>query len=103
ERLEELVALQQKIMTQAADLVIPGGRLIYATCSVLPSENEDQITWFLESHSDFKALPVPKIWQAAVGTDCPDTDSIGDTYLSLTPARHDTDGFFAAVLEKTHH
>ena len=103
ERLEELVALQQKIMTQAADLVIPGGRLIYATCSVLPSENEDQITWFLQSHPDFKALPVPKIWQTAVGTDCPATDSIGDTYLSLTPARHDTDGFFAAVLEKTHH
>ncbi len=96
ERLQELVQLQQKIMTQAADLVIPSGRLIYATCSVLPAENEEQIAWFLENHPDFKVFPVPEIWQAAIGTDCP----VDTPYLSLTPARHDTDGFFAAVLER---
>jgi len=98
ERLEELVTLQQKIMNQAADLVIPGGRLIYATCSVLPAENEDQITWFLKNHSDFKALPVSDVWQSTIGLD----GSAESTYLSLTPARHDTDGFFTAVLEKKH-
>ncbi|MBT7954594.1 MAG: RsmB/NOP family class I SAM-dependent RNA methyltransferase [Rhodospirillaceae bacterium] len=102
ERLEDLVTLQQKIMTQAAELMIPGGRLIYATCSVLPAENENQITWFMENHPDFKVLPVSEIWQAAIGTDYPE-NFYGETpYLSLTPARHDTDGFFAAVLEKKH-
>ena len=83
-------------MNQAAELVIPGGRLIYATCSVFPSENEDQIAWFLENHPEFKVLPVPEVWQNAIGTDSP-TDT---AFLSLTPARHGTDGFFAAVLEK---
>jgi 16S rRNA (cytosine967-C5)-methyltransferase len=100
ERLEELIALQQKIMNQAAGLVIPGGRLIYATCSVLPDENEAQITWFLEKHPDFKVIAMPEIWQAVLGTPCPDNAISNGTYLSLTPARHDTDGFFAAVLEK---
>jgi 16S rRNA (cytosine967-C5)-methyltransferase len=100
ERLEELIALQKKIMTQAAGLVIPGGRLVYATCSVLPDENEDQITWFLENHPDFKVIAMPEIWQAVLGTPCPDNAISNGTYLSLTPARHDTDGFFAAVLEK---
>jgi len=96
ERLEELVGAQRDIMNQAAELVIPGGRLIYATCSVFPSENEDQIAWFLENHPEFKVLPVPEVWQNAIGTDSP-TDT---AFLSLTPARHGTDGFFAAVLEK---
>ncbi|MBT3990963.1 MAG: RsmB/NOP family class I SAM-dependent RNA methyltransferase [Rhodospirillaceae bacterium] len=100
ERLDELIALQRKVLDKAADLVIPGGRLIYATCSVLAPENEDQIAWFLESHPDFKALPIAEIWQATLGTDCPSNAIINETYLSLTPARHDTDGFFAAVLEK---
>jgi 16S rRNA (cytosine967-C5)-methyltransferase len=100
ERLEELIALQQKIMNQAAGLVIPGGRLVYATCSVLPDENENQITWFLENHPEFKVIAMPEVWQAVLGTPCPDNAISNGTYLSLTPARHDTDGFFAAVLEK---
>jgi 16S rRNA (cytosine967-C5)-methyltransferase len=104
ERLNELTELQRDILNKAADLVIPGGRLIYATCSVLPEENEDQIAWFLEQHPDFKALPIADVWQATIGTDCPSnaiSPGINNgTYLSLTPARHDTDGFFAAVLEK---
>lgn len=101
ERLEELVAVQRQIMIQAADLILPGGRLIYATCSVLSEENEDQITWFLEQRADFKVLPISEIWQAVIGTKCPDSAVKDGTYLSLTPARHDTDGFFVAVLEKT--
>ena len=101
ERLDELVALQQKIMNNAAGLIIPGGRLIYATCSVLPDENENQIAWFLDQHPEFKVLNIAEIWQSVLGTDCPANAISNSNYLSLTPARHDTDGFFAAVLEKS--
>ena len=99
-KLQEIIALQQKIMRQSADLVIKGGRLIYATCSVLPDENEKQITWFLEKHPNFKALCISEIWEKVLDAECPSNALIKNTYLSLTPARHDTDGFFAAVLEK---
>ena len=102
ERLKELIQLQKTIMRQATQLVSVGGRLIYATCSILPNENEEQITWFLQKYPNFKVLPIAKIWPKAFGTKCPQSALSCDTYLSLTPARHDTDGFFAAVLEKTH-
>jgi len=101
DQLKALIALQKKIMEQAADLVIPGGRLIYATCSVLPDENEKQITWFLTQFPNFRALTIPEIWKRVFDMKCPSNALIDGTYLSLTPARHDTDGFFTAVLEKT--
>lgn len=101
ERLSELITLQQKIMNQAAALIIPGGRLIYATCSVLPDENERQLEWFLEQHLNFIAIPIPEIWKTTMGSICPENAVSQGTYLSLTPAKHNTDGFFAAVLERT--
>jgi 16S rRNA (cytosine967-C5)-methyltransferase len=101
ERLDELVTIQQKIMDKAVELVILGGRLIYATCSILPDENENQIEWFLKQYSGFNLIPISEIWERVIGTDCPKSAILNGTYLSLTPARHDTDGFFVAVLEKT--
>ncbi|MGB4101922.1 MAG: RsmB/NOP family class I SAM-dependent RNA methyltransferase [Alphaproteobacteria bacterium] len=92
--LVELVPLQQRILTSAARLVKPGGRLVYATCSLLDAENVAQIEAFLAAHADFKLLPYAESWQAAGGGDLP---CAGD-YLRLTPAQHDTDGFFAAVM-----
>ena len=92
--LEELVPLQANILDSAARLVKPGGRLIYATCSLLPEENEKQIAAFLESHPDFTVLPVAEVW-AEEGAGTPPSEG---PYLRLTPARHDTDGFFAAVM-----
>jgi len=100
ERLEELIDLQRKIMNKAVNLVSPGGRLIYATCSILPDENNHQIEWFLKQHSEFNAMPVSQIWERVLGTNCPKNAILNDTYLSLTPARHNTDGFFVAVLER---
>lgn len=96
ERLAELCALQARVLTSAARLVQPGGRLVYATCSLLPEENEAQIDAFLASHPDFAVLPVADVWQAVLGTPCP----APDTMLRLTPAQHGTDGFFVAVLER---
>jgi 16S rRNA (cytosine967-C5)-methyltransferase len=92
----ELTALQQRILDSAARLVKPGGRLIYATCSLLPSENSGQVTAFLKDHADFALRSVAELWPEAVGGASPTS---GET-LQLTPAAHETDGFFVAVLER---
>ncbi|NTU77712.1 MAG: RsmB/NOP family class I SAM-dependent RNA methyltransferase, partial [Alphaproteobacteria bacterium] len=93
--LETLLPLQASILESAARLVKPGGRLVYATCSLLPEENDEQIEKFLAAHADFKVIPV----QEASGA-LPDLPPTGP-YLALTPHAHHTDGFFAAVLERT--
>jgi 16S rRNA (cytosine967-C5)-methyltransferase len=82
-----LVALQARILASAARLVKPGGKLVYSTCSLLIEENQEQIAAFLAAHPGFRLVPVH--------TAGSDTD-----YLTLTPARHGTDGFFAASLER---
>jgi len=92
--LAELTAKQAQILDDACRLVRPGGRLVYATCSILPAENEDQIAAFIARHPDFSVVPLAQAWPFATTPPC-----AGD-FLSLTPARHDTDGFFGAVLER---
>ncbi|HVJ55699.1 MAG TPA: RsmB/NOP family class I SAM-dependent RNA methyltransferase [Aliidongia sp.] len=94
--LDELTALQARILESAARLVKPGGRLVYATCSLLPAENDAQIEAFLASHAEFVLVPVGTVWQEAIGEPCPEPGAM----LHLTPARHGTDGFFVAVLER---
>ncbi|NHN87663.1 RsmB/NOP family class I SAM-dependent RNA methyltransferase [Acetobacter conturbans] len=90
--LQELTVKQAEILERAAALVRPGGRLVYATCSILDAENRDQITAFLDRHPDF----------ASVLPDAPEVPETlaGSPMLSLTPGRNGTDGFFAAVLER---
>ncbi len=92
----ELVALQGKILEQASELVKPGGRLVYATCSLLPEENERQVAAFLAAHPDFAVLPIADVWGETIGTPCP----VPGPYLRLSPANHNTDGFFAAVMHR---
>jgi 16S rRNA (cytosine967-C5)-methyltransferase len=94
--LGELTVIQGRILDQAAALVKPGGRLIYATCSLLPEENEAQIAALLAAHGDYRVIPVPEIWAEVIGGACP----VDTPMLHLTPARHDTDGFFAAILAR---
>jgi len=96
EDVAELPALQADILDSAQRLVKPGGRLIYTTCSLLMEEDEDQVARFLETHEDFFLVPIREIWADVVGADCP---ARGDT-LRLSPARHGTDGFFVAVMER---
>lgn len=84
--LEDLIALQAEIIDKAATLVKPGGRLVYATCSLLNDENETQVERFLKDNEDFEILPVPQ--------------SLGAPFMRLTPHKHQTDGFFAAVLTR---
>lgn len=92
--LEALLPLQGRILTSAARLVKAGGRLVYATCSMLPEENEHQIESFLAEHRDFRLVPVTELAGDIMGP------SYSSPYLSLTPAQHQTDGFFAAVMER---
>jgi 16S rRNA (cytosine967-C5)-methyltransferase len=92
--LETLVPLQAHILNSAARLVKAGGRLVYATCSMLSEENENQIEAFLAAHDDFELLPPQK---ALPSFAFPNKD---EPYLRLTPAQNDTDGFFAAILTR---
>lgn len=97
EGLENLIGLQGRILASAARLVRPGGRLVYATCSLLAEENERQVEAFLETHPGFKAIPLAEVWAATVGGTCP----VDGPWLRLSPLRHQTDGFFGAVLERS--
>ena len=99
EQLQEYKSAQAQILAAAALLVAPGGRLIYATCSVLPEENEDQVERFHAAQADFKPLPVRQVWKHCVDGTCPG-DTGADPYLNLSPARHGTDGFFVAILRR---
>ncbi len=67
--LEETRHLQRDLLTQFARLVRPGGKLVYATCSVLPSENEEQAAWFSSQHRDFVFEYERRISPAATGWD----------------------------------
>ena len=95
EGLAELNAKQHAILASAAALVKPGGRLVYGTCSLLSEENEDIVAAFLAEHPDFKLIPAADILKRQ-GVTIPGTSD----YLRLYPHVHDTDGFFAAVLER---
>jgi len=91
----ELAAKQASILAAAATLVKPGGRLVYATCSVLPEENEAIVAQFLTAHPQFAAGNVAAdLSRANIALDTGPT-------LVLLPHRHGCDGFFAAVLERS--
>ncbi len=94
---EGVAELQQKqtaILNSAARLVKPGGRLVYATCSLLEDENEVVARQFLASHADFALVPMKDVLaEQKIALEM-------DDYLKLLPHVHQTDGFFAAVFER---
>jgi 16S rRNA (cytosine967-C5)-methyltransferase len=95
EALAELNVKQRAILDAAAALLKPGGRLVYGTCSLLAEENEDIVAAFLAAHPDFSLVPA----KAVLDKQGVKVKGAGD-YLHLYPHVHDTDGFFAAVLER---
>ena len=95
ESVQELCALQSRILKQASACVAPGGRLVYATCSVLPEENQQQVEAFLSENPDFSLLNAGDIL-----TDRCKNLTFDTPYMVLRPDTHGTDGFFAAVLER---
>ncbi len=95
---EELVLKQKAILHSAARLLKPGGRLVYATCSLLTAENEDVARAFTAEHDEFNVVPVADILtRQKVATAA---DLCQDEFLRLWPHRHGTDGFFAAAWER---
>ena len=93
--LPELADMQQRILAAAGELVKPGGRLVYATCSLLREENEDVVEKFLSAHPGFNVVPAGEI---LARRHVPLT--MNDDALRLYPHRHHTDGFYAVALER---
>jgi len=92
--IEEFTKKQAAILASASRLLKQGGRLVYATCSILPEENQQIVQAFLDTHTNFILKPVSEILQQQK------IILEMDKYLELRPQLHGTDGFFAAVLER---
>ncbi len=93
--LEEIVQIQSEILERVADKVKPGGRLVYATCSLFTEENEEQVEKFLTKHNNYKIVAIKDVWNKEYG-DIP----IQSDFMRLTPKDHKTDGFFTAILQR---
>ena len=94
ESVAELCLKQRDILAAAAYLLKVGGRLVYATCSILDEENSAIVDAFLGAHPNFVRLSARKILKAqSIEMDCGDD-------LRLLPQQHGTDGFYAAVLQR---
>jgi 16S rRNA (cytosine967-C5)-methyltransferase len=97
ERIIEVMATQDMLLARGATHVKPGGRLVYATCSILPCENEDRIAAFCKTHPDFAVVPADDVWRESVGTAPPPGPN---QFFRASPHSTQTDGFFTAVLQK---
>jgi 16S rRNA (cytosine967-C5)-methyltransferase len=105
ESIARLATLQGRILSRAATLVKPGGRLAYATCSVLAAENEAVAKTFAADHPAFAPVAIAKAAQTPDLTDAGRlrlAELAGDGHtLQLTPRRSGTDGFFLALFERS--
>ena len=94
EQIEMLQRTQIDLMAQAKRLLKPDGKLLYATCSLLESENEAVINQFINEKLMLKLAPAPQLWNNLIQAQ--ESRRVG---LTLTPHRHRTDGFFMALLQ----
>jgi 16S rRNA (cytosine967-C5)-methyltransferase len=94
---QEMAAKQKQIMSHYAPLLKPGGRLVYATCSLLAEENEDVVQSFLAQRADFHPSAVATILQRHQLSHLADGNA-----LHLFPHQHNTDGFFAVVVQRAY-
>ena len=102
ESIEELQAKQYSILSAASKLLKPGGRLVYATCSILQQENQVIVLEFLKQHPNFVLLDPKEVLKGSFPqlNDIPVGATLDSSWWQLWPNRHETDGFFAAILEK---
>lgn len=97
EDIKTLAQLQREILEQAARLVRPGGRLVYSTCTLEPEENQEQIKWFIENHSEFRIEPysrfLPRRLKAFLGEP-------NEQWATILPIPGGGDGFFMCRLKR---
>ncbi len=96
----ELHAKQLAILNSASRMLKPGGRLVYATCSLLDEENESVAQAFAEAHPEFELLPAQDILAHAQVPEERIATLCDNDFLRLWPHRHESDGFFAAVWQR---
>jgi 16S rRNA (cytosine967-C5)-methyltransferase len=97
----ELNQKQTNILASAARLLKPGGRLVYATCSLLPQENQGVAEDFLAKHPEFEVVPAAEVLKPLFPKDqLPLGCSADNPWWQLWPHIHGTDGFFGAVFQK---
>ena len=96
--IQELVALQKSILDSAKRLVKPGGTLVYATCSLLKEENENQVEWFLAHNTDFNAgqIELPEVLKTQT-----DRFQCKEHQFRSYPGLSGTDGFYLATIAKS--
>jgi len=95
EMIQQMVEKQKRILNQYAPLLKPGGRLVYATCSLLAEENEQVVESFLQQNSNFKLADAGMLLQRYKLSTLADGGCV-----HLFPHTHGCDGFFAALLER---
>ncbi|MCW2316783.1 16S rRNA (cytosine967-C5)-methyltransferase [Rhodoblastus acidophilus] len=98
--LEQRQAGQDEVLRRGARHVRPGGRLVYVTCSLLREENEDRLAAFLGENADFSCENAAETLSRAGLEGLDGAASPHGPGLRLTPARHDVDGFFVALLQR---
>jgi 16S rRNA (cytosine967-C5)-methyltransferase len=95
-RLDQFTATQDELLDRAAAFVKPGGRLVYATCSILPRENGARVAALLARNPAFKSARADAAWPESAGDPPPGLGAVFDA----TPYSTGTDGFFAAILAR---
>ncbi len=101
EELQRINAVQKSVLEEASKLVKAGGRLVYATCSMLEEENQAVVDDFLSRHPEFERINATDVLaKQGVALPADQKALAGDDFVML-PNRDDTDGFFAAVLVKS--
>ena len=101
ERLNEIKKTQSILLEKARAMVVPGGRIIYITCSVLASEGPQLIKQFLANAPEIELADIADIWADTIGKLLAVVlaHQVEDGLLQLLPGRDGTDGFFIAVMQ----
>lgn len=97
QKLAELNLIQTQILEIAYKNTLPGGKIIYMTCSVLNDENQNMISAFLQSHPDIKPVDHKKLWERKI--DQPYLFETRD-FIQFSPLKTNSDGFFFCMMQK---